>query len=366
MNIGLVGCGNISGIYLSNLTNLFSNTTFYACADLDAHKAQSAAENYNIPHVMTFEQMLNCDEIEIILNLTTPKSHYEISKQALLNGKHVYIEKPLALTYAQGKELLEIAGEKGLYIGCAPDTFLGAGIQTCSNLIKDGEIGKPVAATAFMMCHGHEGWHPDPEFYYDIGGGPLFDMGPYYITALVRLLGRAQSVMAYGSRAYDERTITSSPKNGQKIKVKVDTHIAGLVRFENGAIATIVMSFDVWSHNMPHIEIYGTDGSMQVPDPNGFCGPVLLAKKGSQSFEDIPLITPYDENSRGIGLSEMVLAIEQKRMNNASGALALHVLEIMEGLVKSAQQDRLIELESRPSDEVALDWKVKKGEIKIK
>ena len=190
MKIGLVGCGNISGIYLENLTNVFQNTSFYACADLDAEKAKNAAEKYNISHIMTFEQMLECQDIDIILNLTTPKGHYPISKQALLKGKHVYVEKPLALTYAQGKELIEIARKKGLYIGCSPDTFLGAGIQTCAQLIKDGQIGKPIAATAFMMCHGHESWHPDPEFYYNIGSGPLFDMGPYYITALVRLLGK--------------------------------------------------------------------------------------------------------------------------------------------------------------------------------
>lgn len=364
MKIGLVGCGNISGIYLENLTNVFSNTSFYACADLNAEKAKNAAEKYNIPNIMTFEQMLECNDIDIILNLTTPNGHYALSKQALLKGKHVYIEKPLALTYAQGKELIEIAKEKGLYIGCAPDTFLGAGIQTCSQLIKDGQIGKPIAASAFMMCHGHESWHPDPEFYYDIGGGPLFDMGPYYITALVRLLGRAKSVMAYGAKSFAERTITSEPKNGQKIKVKVDTHIAGLIHFESGAIATLVMSFDVWKHSMPNIEIYGTAGSIRVPDPNTFGRQVLLATSENREYQEIPLITPYCENSRGLGLSETVLALEENRANNASGALALHVLEIMESIVKSAEQGELIALESYPSEEVALDWNVAKGDVK--
>lgn len=366
MNIGLVGCGNISDIYLKNSSELFVDTTIFACADLDTEKVKKAAETYKIPHIMTFEEMLDCENIDIILNLTTPRSHYSLSKKALLKGKHVYSEKPLALTYEEGKELLEIAKENNLYIGCAPDTFLGAGIQTCAQLIKNGEIGAPIGAAAFMMCHGHESWHPDPAFYYDIGGGPLFDMGPYYITALVRLLGRANSVMAYSSKTFQERTITSQPKCGQKIEVKIDTHVAGLIHFENGAIATLIMSFDVWKHSMPNIEIYGTDGSLKVPDPNEFGGKVLLADSQNTEYQEIPLISPYNENSRGIGLAETVLAQKENRINNASGALALHVLEIMDSLIKSAHQGKIILLESSPSDEVALDWNVKKGTLKTK
>jgi len=366
MKIGLVGCGNISDIYLKNLTGVFRNIEIYACGDLDAEKAQNAAQKYNIPRILTLEEMLACPEIECILNLTTPGTHYPICKQVLLAGKHVYVEKPLSLTYAQGKELNEIAKERGLYIGCAPDTFLGAGIQTCCNLIQEGAIGKPVAATAFMMCHGHESWHPSPEFYYDIGGGPLFDMGPYYITALVRLLGRAESVFAYGSKAYEERMITSQPKYGKMMPVKVDTHNAGLIRFENGAIATLVTSFDVWKHSMPRIELYGTLGSLNVPDPNTFGGPVQLATSENREYQEIPLQSPYSENSRGLGLSEMALACEEGRMNNASGALGLHVLEIMEGFVKSAETGCMVKLESALPDAVALDWNVEKGDLKTK
>ena len=360
MNIGLVGCGNISDIYLRNLTTVFKNTTIYACADLEEEKAKKAVEQYQIPHIMTLDEMLICQEIDTILNLTTPQGHYTICKQALLAGKNVHVEKPLALTYEQGKELVEIAQEKGLYIGCAPDTFMGAGIQTCIQLINDGAIGRPVAGTAFMMCHGHEGWHPSPEFYYDIGGGPLFDMGPYYITALVRMLGRAESVFAYGSKAYEERTITSKEKYGQKIPVKVDTHNAGLIQFENGAIISLVTSFDVWHHSMPNIEIYGTLGSLKVPDPNGFGGPVLLATPENREYREVPLITSYAENSRGIGLSEMALAKDEKRMNNASGQLGLHVLEIMEGFVKSAKEGRKIILESSPSESILVDLEILK------
>ncbi len=360
MKVGLVGCGNISDIYLRNLTTVFKNITIHACADLDENKVKKAVEQYHIPHIMTFDEMLACQEIDTILNLTTPGGHYALCKQALLAGKNVYVEKPLALTYEQGKELVEIAKEKGLYVGCAPDTFMGAGIQTCIQLINDGAIGRPVAGTAFMMCHGHEGWHPSPEFYYDIGGGPLFDMGPYYVTALVRMLGRAESVFAYGSKAYEERTITSKEKYGQKIPVKVDTHNAGLIQFENGAIISLVTSFDVWHHSMPNIEIYGTLGSLKVPDPNGFGGPVLLATPENREYKEVPLVTSYTENSRGIGLSEMALAKDEKRMNNASGQLGLHVLEIMEGFVKSAKEGKKIILESSPSKSIPVDLEILK------
>ncbi|MBR5942110.1 MAG: Gfo/Idh/MocA family oxidoreductase, partial [Clostridia bacterium] len=221
MNIGIVGCGNISGIYLENLTRKFKNVTVAAVADLDEGRARAKAEEYGIPRVMTLEEMLADGGIDLILNITTPLSHYSINKQALLAGKHVYVEKPLALNYAEGKELIELAESKGLYVGCAPDTFLGAGIQTCCEQIKSGAIGRPVAGSAFMMCHGHEGWHPSPDFYYDYGGGPLFDMGPYYVTALVRMLGRAESVFAYGGRASDTRVIGSEPRRGEVIPVKV-------------------------------------------------------------------------------------------------------------------------------------------------
>lgn len=217
-----------------------------------------------------------------------------------------------------------------------------------------------------MMSHGPESWHPNPEFFYDLGGGPLFDMGPYYITALVRLLGRGDSVFAYGTKAFEERTAGHKDKSGQKIPVKVDTHHAGLIHFENGIVATLVTSFDVWKHNMPHIEIYGTEGTLSVPDPNLFSGIVRLYTTQSRTFTDIPLLTPYTENSRGIGLSEIILAINENRNNNASGALALHVLEIMEGFVRSAKEGQMIRLESSPSKSIAMDWTINTGELRTK
>ncbi|MBR7092249.1 MAG: Gfo/Idh/MocA family oxidoreductase [Clostridia bacterium] len=362
MKIGLVGCGAISGIYLQKLTGTFTNVTITAVADLNESRAREKAEQFGIPRIMTLDQMLADDGIDLILNLTTPRSHYSINKKALLAGKHVYVEKPLALTYAEGKELIEIAQSKGLYVGCAPDTFLGAGIQTCIDLIQKGAIGKPVGGATFMLCHGHELWHPDPAFYYDFGGGPLFDMGPYYVTALVRMLGRAESVVSYCGRTYETRT----SGKGESIPVKVDTHDVGLIRFACGAIVSVTTSFDVWHQSMPKFHLFGTEGTLKVPDPNSFGGPVELAARDQADFHTVDLITPYAENSRGIGVSELALACEEKRVNNASGYLALHVLEIMESIIRSNAEHREIVLESSPSELVPMDWSAPVGQLKTK
>ncbi len=329
--VGVVGCGAISGIYLKNMTGVFDNLEVKAVCDLDKERTEKVVKEYGIEKIYTLDEMLADDEISIIVNLTTPKSHYSICKKALLAGKHTHVEKPLCVELEEGIELVELAESKGLYLGAAPDTFLGAGIQTCINLIKDGRIGKPVSATAFMMCHGHESWHPDPEFYYEKGGGPMFDMGPYYLTALVNLLGPVKKVAGMTGKAFDERTITSKKKYGKKVHVEVPTHVNGIMEFDNGAIGNIITSFDVWGHNMPRIEIHVTEGSLSVPDPNGFGGPVYLKTRDMKGFEEVPIILPYSENSRGIGVSDMADAILSGRKNKASGRIALHVLELMHG-----------------------------------
>lgn len=329
VNVGVVGCGNISEIYFENLVNTFVNTNVYSCTDLNEQAAKSASEKWGM-RILTFEEMLKCKEIEIVLNITTPQSHYDICKRALLAGKHVYVEKPLSLTFDEGYELVKIAEEKGLMLGCAPDTFLGGGIQTCRKLIDDGFIGEPIGATAFMLCHGHEGWHPSPEFYYKKGAGPMFDMGPYYLTALINLMGSVKEVSGITNRTFETRTITSRPLFGKVIDVEVPTHVTGLLRFENGAVATIITSFDVWGTTLPKIEIYGTKGSLVVPDPNSFGGPVMLSTLDNSGFKEIPLTHIYSENSRGIGVSDMAQCIiDGKLTNKASGYLANHVLEIM-------------------------------------
>jgi predicted dehydrogenase len=329
VKVGVVGCGNISGIYFENITKLFTNIEVYACADLIEERAKQVSETYNTPHIMTFAQMLVCDEIELILNITQPQHHYEICKKSLLAGKHVYVEKPLSLNFENGCELVKLAKEKGLLLGGAPDTFLGGGIQTCKKLIDDDFIGDPIGATAFMVCHGHESWHPDPEFYYKKGGGPMFDMGPYYITALVNLLGGVDTVCGMTNITFPQRTITSRPKFGTVIDVEVPTHVAGTIRFKSGAIGTIITSFDVWGSTLPRIEIYGTRGTLIVPDPNSFGGPVLLSTLDGSGFREIPLTHIYAENSRGLGLSDMAQCIIDGGINRANCELTNHVLEVM-------------------------------------
>ncbi|MNO43651.1 putative oxidoreductase YcjS [compost metagenome] len=344
VKVGIVGCGNISSIYFENLNGTFVNTEVYACSDLDKGRAEQAAEKYGVPHVWTTEELLASEEIEIVVNLTTPNFHFDVCKQALQAGKHVYVEKPLSLSLENGTELVRLAKDKNLFLGCAPDTFLGGGLQTCSKLIADGYIGEPVAATAFMLCHGHESWHPDPEFYYKAGGGPMFDMGPYYLTALVSLLGPAKTVCGITKTSFAQRTITSDKKFGKIIDVEVPTHVAGTIEFDSGAVATMITSFDTWHSTLPRIEIYGSQGTLIVPDPNSFGGPILLRPAHSQEFQEIPLIYNYAENSRGIGVADMARCIDTGETPRANGELANHVLEIMHAFHTSSDSKQYAEL----------------------
>lgn len=344
VKIGVIGCGNISGIYFENLTKTFVNTEVFACADIIEERAKQAAEKYNIPHILSTEQLLECEDIQIVLNLTVPKNHFEVCKQSLLAGKHVYVEKPLSLTLEQGNELINLAKTKNLMICSAPDTFLGGGLQTCRKLIDDGFIGTPVAATAFMTCHGHESWHPDPEFYYEVGGGPMFDMGPYYLTALTSLLGQAKTVCGMTKISFPERTITSSKKFGRVINVEIPTHVAGNIEFKNGVIATMITSFDIWSSTLPRIEIYGSLGTLIVPDPNTFGGSILLRPSNSKEFKEIPYTHIYTENSRGIGVADMANCLTNGKKPRTSAELANHVLEIMHSFHTSSATKQYVDL----------------------
>lgn len=365
VNIGVVGCGNISGIYFKNLTQTFLNTQVYSCADLIPERADNAAKEWHIPLIQTFEEMIADDKIDIILNITPPQKHYDLTKKALLAGKHVYVEKPLALSIEEGDELTGIAEKKGLLLGCAPDTFMGAGIQTCRKLIDDGYIGEPVGATAFMLCHGHESWHPAPEFYYQKGGGPMFDMGPYYVTALVNLMGGVQSVSGMTRKSFETRTITSQPLFGKVVEVEVPTHVTGLLQFDNDAIATIITSFDVWSTTLPRIEIYGTKGSLIVPDPNTFGGPVLLSTLDGSGFKEIPLTHQYPENSRGFGLSDMAQCLlDGRKDSKAGGALANHVLEIMCGIHLSGESGQVHPIKNRYQRSAPVSGDLIKGYVR--
>jgi len=341
--VGIIGCGNICGIYFQ-AGKTFEAIDVVACADLIPDRAKAKAEEFGCKAV-TVDKLLADPEIEIVMNLTIPIAHAEVAFKAIEAGKSVHNEKPLAITRADGKKMLKMAKARGVRVGCAPDTFMGGGIQTCIKLIDDGWIGEPIGATAFMLCHGHESWHPDPEFYYKAGGGPVFDMGPYYITALVALMGPAKRVTGSTRVTFPERTITSQPKYGTKIKVDVPTHVAGVVDFANGAIGTIIQSFDVWGHSLPCIQIYGREGSMSVPDPNGFGGPVKVKRPGGE-WMDMPLSHGYQENSRGIGVADMAYGLRSGRDHRPNGELAYHVLDIMWAVHDASDQGKHIMLES--------------------
>ncbi|HLV80384.1 MAG TPA: Gfo/Idh/MocA family oxidoreductase [Chthonomonadaceae bacterium] len=344
VKVGIIGCGNISGIYFK-AGKTFQILDIVACADRVMERARAKAEEHGV-RAVTVDQLLADPEIQIVINLTTPDAHYDVCKAALEAGKHVHVEKPLSITREQGKDLLETARARNLRVGAAPDTFLGGGLQTCRKLIDDGWIGEPVGATAFMLCHGHESWHPDPEFYYKSGGGPMFDMGPYYLTALIALIGPIRRVTGSTHISFPERTITSAPKYGTKVQVDVPTHVAGIMDFANGAIGTILTTFDVWASQLPRIEIYGSEGSLDVPDPNGFGGPVRVHRMGASLWSEVPLTHGFAENSRGIGVADMAYAIQSGRPHRANSQMAYHVLEAMHGFHDASDLGRHYKMES--------------------
>jgi len=360
LQVGVVGCGNISGIYLKNMAEVFDVLEVAAVTDIIPERALAAVEENGGFQALTTEEMLADDDIDIILNITPPKAHAEVALAAIKAQKSVYNEKPLAITREDGKKILAAAEEMGVRVGCAPDTFLGAGLQTCRKLIDDGWIGEPIAATAFMTGHGPEGWHPDPQFFYQVGGGPMFDMGPYYLTALVSLLGPVKRVTGSARVSFPERTITSQPHYGEVIKVEIPTHIAGVMDFESGAVATLVTSFDVWKSNLPHIEIYGSDGSLSCPDPNTFGGPVRVMRAGSE-WAEAPLSHVYGENSRGLGMADMATGILSGRAHRASGALAYHVLDLMHAFHDASESGAHIEVESTCPRPAPLPLGLRKG-----
>ena len=342
--IGFVGVGAISGIYLENITNRFKDIEIIGVCDLIRERAENAVKKYNIPKLYNDMYELFADpEVDVVLNITRPYEHFEVTKAALLAGKPVYSEKPLGATWEEGVELVKLAEEKGLWIAGAPDTYMGAGIQTCRKLIDEGAIGDVVGATAFMTCHGHESWHPDPEFYYKHGGGPMLDMGPYYVTALVNLMGGVKKVGGMVATPFAQRTCTCQQHYGEIITVDVPTSYYGTMQFESGAVASILTSFDIWGAKLPIIEIYGSKGTLRVPDPNCFGGPVVLHTPEKGDVE-IPLAFDYPENSRALGLAEMASALKAGRRPRASYQQTLHVLEILTGFERAAQQGGYLEL----------------------
>ncbi len=343
--IGIIGCGNISGIYFK-AGKTFEILDIIACADINMDAARAKGAEQGVP-ACTVDELLANPDIEIVVNLTIPAAHGDVALAALNAGKHVHTEKPLAITREQGKAVLALAEAKGLRVGCAPDTFMGGGLQTCRQLIDDGVIGRPVAATAFMMSHGPESWHPNPDFFYQPGAGPMFDMGPYYLTALINFLGPVRRVTGSAQVSFAERTITGqNPRNGEKIKVNTPTHVTGIMDFASGAVGTIITTFDSWGSTVPRIEIYGSEGSLVVPDPNIFGGPIMLKRGAAKIWDEVPITRGYTENSRGLGVADMAHAIHENRQHRANGTMAYHVLDLMHAFHDASREDRHIMMAS--------------------
>jgi predicted dehydrogenase len=345
MRVGIVGLGNISGAYLSTLPKL-PNLALTAVADIDAGRVARVVGEQPGVAGLTPDELYASPEVDVVLNLTVPAVHSLVAKAAIAAGKHVYGEKPLALATADAAEVLAAAASAGVLVGCAPDTVLGTGTQTARAVLDAGEIGTPVAATAFMTTAGHERWHPDPEFYYQPGGGPLLDMGPYYLTALVTLLGPVRRVVGLSSRPKQTRTIGSGARAGTEFDVEVQTHVSGILEHENGALSTLIMTFDVWAAELPRIEIYGTAGSLSVPDPNGFDGQVRLFRGADGTWVDVAEAGGFAGASRGVGLSELADAAASGRAPRASGELAYHVLDVMEQVLRAGVEGRAVDVES--------------------
>ena len=342
--VGIIGCGNICGAYFKGCA-MFRAVEVVACADINMDVAQKAAEEHGV-RAVTVDELLAMDEVDIVINLTIPAVHAEVSIKALEAGKHVHCEKPLAVTLEDGKRVIETAAARGLRVGCAPDTFLGAGYQTCRKLLDDGWVGRPLSGTAFMMCRGPEGWHPNPAFFYQVGGGPMFDVGPYYMTALVHLLGPVKQVSAVTTKGFQTRTATCEEHFGEELPVDVPTHYSGTLVFANGSVVTVGVSFDVHRHTHSPIEIYGTEGSLCAPDPNAFGGQVRVFRPGNEDWRGVAFTHGYDENSRGIGVADMAQAIQSGRPHRCDGRLAYHVLEIMHAYETASVEGRTITLES--------------------
>lgn len=334
VKVGIIGCGNIFNAYVKGC-RIFPILDLVACADIDPARAEAKAAEHGLKAVSVTD-LLADPEIRIVINLTIPAVHAEVSLAAIAAGKNVHSEKPFATVRGDGQRVLAAAKSRGVLAGCAPDTFMGGGLQTCRKLIDDGWIGRPVAATAFMLGHGMEHWHPNPDFFYKVGAGPMFDMGPYYLTALVSLLGPVSRVTGSARITFPERLVTSQPNFGQRVVVETPTHVAGVLDFASGAVGTLITSFDVWSHNLPRLEIYGSEGSLSVPDPNTFGGPVRVRRAGASDWTEMPLTHGYTENSRGIGVADMAYALTYGRGHRASGAMAYHVLDLMQAFLDTS------------------------------
>ncbi len=345
VGVGVVGCGVISRAYIANLARM-DGVRVVACADLDESRARERAAEFGVPRALAVDELLADDEVEIVLNLTIPKAHAEVALAAIAAGRHVYTEKPLALDRDEGRRVLDAAQRRGVLVGGAPDTFLGAGVQSARALLDAGSIGTVVGGAAAMHCRGHESWHPDPGFYYARGGGPLFDMGPYYITALVALLGPVAAVSGATRTTFAERLITSQPLAGTSVPVEVPTHVAALLEFAAGPVVTLVTSFDICATAPPPIQLFGTDGALSVADPNTFGGEPQLWDPAA-GWVAQPYTHAHDVESRGLGVADMAAALREGRSPRAGGSLTMHVLDVMQSIHESSATGRRVAVSNR-------------------
>jgi predicted dehydrogenase len=353
--VGVIGCGTVSEVYLDNLTSS-SLVEVVACSDVAVEQAARRAAQFGIPLVHSQAELLGDTAVELVVNLTPPSAHHEVTISALRAGKHVWTEKPLSMTREEGTTILQEAGDRGLQVGCAPDTVLGSGLQTARQLLDDGLVGEPLAAAAFFMNRGPERWHPNPVFLYQPGAGPLFDSGVYYVTALVNLLGPVRRVSALGRVLFEDRLIGSGPRAGERFAVGTDTYVTGLLEFESGVLANLVATFGVWGAGLPYAHVYGSGGVLSLPDPNTFGGPLSVhVYADGLGWRDLPLQSgqaDHGRDCRGIGVIDMVRALREGRPPRASAQTAYHVLDVMESMAESAASDRHIEVAStcqRPS-----------------
>ena len=361
LGVGIIGCGNISSAYL-RLAPMFRGFDIRAVADIDDAAARARAEEFGVRHD-SVEALLGAGDIDIVVNLTVPAAHFEISSGVLKSGKHVYSEKPFVLSLEEGAEIARLAGARGCRVGSAPDTFLGGSHQLARHLIDGGVIGTVTSGTAFVMSHGMEHWHPNPDFFFLPGAGPVLDIGPYYVTNLVQLIGPVRRVAAVSTIPTRTRTILSEPRHGEEIPVRTPTTIHGILEFHSGAVVTLVTSWDVWAHGHKPMELYGTEASLDLPDPNFFGGELVVTRANREPSVvdawDHPFSVVNQEgghaNYRAAGLSDMALAIHEGRPHRCSMELALHAVEVMTGLLKSGENGQFVNMTTTCNRPAPLD-----------
>lgn len=380
MNVGIIGCGVISNTYIRDIQRLYKNLRLSACGDVNIEAARGQAEKYGIPVGCSPEELLEMEEIQIVINLTPPGFHTEINRKILEAGKHVFCEKPFALNLQEACEIRQLAREKKLWACSAPDTFMGSGLQTCRKLLEDGWIGEPLYVVMNMMSHGVETWHPAPENFYKEGAGPLYDMGPYYFTALGALLGPVKEIFGYSAAGYPKRQIYTGPRKGEEISVEIPTHYSGVAKMTSGILVSINMSFDIWKSGLPMFEIYGTEGTLEVPDPNMTGGrPKVyrrerilerlyrepreeqIQEEDSIAFPEIYL--NVGEYTRGAGVQDLANAIRKGEQPRTEAGLACHVIEAITGMMEASRTGRVYHMKTSCTSPRALDMGIGPEEI---